>query len=289
MPKKIVIPNSLELIDKIIDKVDGFIIGLNELSINLPFYLDEKEMFILIDKLNQNNKEIFISLNKNMHNSDLSKLKDVMTKLDSVKITGVIYYDASVVNIYRELGLKFDLVWGQEHMTTNYFTINYWHSLGINYTLLSSDITLDEIIDINKNTSSKLMIQLFGYLPMFTSYRHLINNYLKTFNIDDNSGKYFIEKEDKSYSIVDESNGTTVYSNNILNGLGEVLVLKDIDYIVLNSYNIESDKFIKVIEIFNEVNDKNYDELNKEINNMFNNIDKGFLYKETVYKVKNHE
>ncbi|MBE6152018.1 MAG: hypothetical protein E7165_01730 [Firmicutes bacterium] len=288
MPKKIIIPNSLEMIKKLINKVDGFIIGIKELSTNLPFYVDDLESTISFIK--ESNKEIFVSLNKNIHNSDLPLLKEILLKLEELNVTGVIYYDASIVNLKKELNLNINLVWGQEHMTTNYLTANYWNSLGIEFMLVSNEITIDEIIEISKKTNMKLMVQLFGYIPIFNSRRHLVKNYLKTFDLDD-ADSYFIEKEGKSYSIVDDNNGTTVYSANILNGIGEYLKLmkNNIEYIILNSYEIKTEQFEKIVELFNSVSENNVDSYVETIDDMFGNIDRGFLYTETVYKVKNNE
>lgn len=289
MPKNIVIPCSLNMIERIINKVDGFIVGINRLSVNMPFYVDNIEE--VINLIKGNNKEIFVSLNKNMHNSDLPFLKETLLKLDKLDINGIIYYDASIVNLKKELGLNLDLVWGQEHMTTNYLTGNYWNSFGAKYMLTSNEITIDEIAQINKLSQSKLMVQLFGYIPIFNSRRHLVNNYLKTFDISDNTDDYLIEKEGKSYNIVDDYNGTTVYSANILNGIEEYLNLKNhnIDYIILNSYKIDEEKFNIVVDLFNSVDSNNISKYTEEIDSMFANVDRGFLYTETVYKVKGNE
>ena len=249
----------------------------------MPYYFKLTEVLDIIKK--NSDKDIFVSLNKNMHDNDLENLKDTLLKLDKTNVKAVIYYDISIVNLKQELELNLELVWNQEHMTNNYFTINYWKEHGVNYTWLSNDITLKEIKEIKENVDSKLMIELFGYVPMFTSYRHLINNYLKTFNLKEKK-EYYIEKEGKSYSIVDDERGTTVYSSNILNGLYESVELNDFDYIILNSYNIDEDCFEIVVELFNNVNDKNKEEYKKIISNMFEKTDSGFLYKETVYKVK---
>lgn len=284
MPKKLVIPNTKEMIYNLQDKVDGYILGLKDLSVNLPCYFKLDELFELINNLN--NKEIFVNINKNMHNNDLEYLKEILIKLDKTNIKGVIYYDISIVNLKKELNLSLDLVWGQEHMTTNYLTMNYWHDFGAKYIYVSSDITLEEIKQISNLAKSKLMVQIFGYQPMFTSYRHLVKNYLKTFDIKDNSKEYIIEKEGNSYSIVDDELGTTVYSRNILNGIEEYLEL-DVEYVILNSYNI--DKFEEVIDLFNNVNESNKSEHYNKIKDMYGNVDKGFLYKETVYRVKKND
>ena len=198
------------------------------------------------------------------------------------------YYDVAVLSIYKSLNLNYDLVWASEHTSTNYNTINYWNMFGVNYTYLSSDITKYEIVTISKNSKSKLMITMFGYLPMFVSKRHIVKNYLEYFNLEDNSIINYMKKEGKTYPIIDNNVGTQVYSNNILNGIKYSLDI-DVDYIVLNSFDIDLEKFIEVIKCFKSVNNENIMEYDKRINNMFNNVDNGFLDTKTIYRVKKNE
>ena len=78
-----------------------------------------------------------------------------------------------------------------------------------------------------------------------------------------------------------------VYSSHILNGLREMLILKDanISYVYLNAFKI--DNMQEIIKLFKEVNKENAKESEEKINNMLEgNTDKGFLYKETIYRVK---
>lgn len=175
------------------------------------------------------------------------------------------------------------MVWSQEHLTTNYNTCNYWYKQGISYTFISSEITKFEINNIIKNTKMKLIIPLFGYIPMFTSQRHLVNNYLETFNLKEN-GKY-LYKEEKMYPIIDNNLGTVVYSNNILNGLEEFLELKD-NYIFLNNFNIDEPKFLEIVQMYKNLNINNLEKTKLKIEEMFKNTSKCFLYTETIYKVK---
>lgn len=258
---------------------DGVIIGIKDLSVNMPAYFNLED----ISKIK--NKEIFVCLNKNMHNTDLNLLEETLNKLNNYNIKGVIFYDAAIPNICKRLNVNYDLVWNQEHMTNNYYTINFWHQNNARYTWVSNDITLRELKEIKENTSSLLMVTLFGYIPMFASKRNLIKNYLKTFNLKDESKINYIEKENKTYPIIDDDKGTFVYTNFILNGLKEKLEL-NYDYIILNSFLIDDDKFVKVVDIFNTVNIDNLDTKEKELNDMFKNLGKGFFYEETIYKVK---
>lgn len=282
MNKILTIPSSLDEINKTKDLVDGFIIGIKDMSINVNYYIDD------LDTLRDIDKDIFIALNKNMHNSDLDEVKKILLELNNYNIKGVMYYDIGVLNIYNNLDLNYDLVWAQEHLTTNYNTVNYWYDNGAKYAYISSDITEEEIIDIIKHSKSKLIVNLFGYLPMFVSKRHIVKNYLEYFNLKDESKINYIEKEEKIYPIIDNKVGTSVYSNNILNGINSMLNI-DLEYVVLNSFNIDIKDFINVINMFKSVNKDNVEEYNNKINNMFSNVDNGFLNTKTIYRVKKNE
>lgn len=274
--KILIYPNSFEQIKESIDLIDGFIVGINNLSVNTSLNILKEE----IDKYISFDKEVFVSLNKNMFNSDIDVLKETLIYLNNKNIKGILFYDLSVLNIIRKLNLNIPLVWSQEHLTNNYLTCNYYMDKGVEFVNLSGEITLDEIVEIRKNTKIKLIVPIFGYLPMFNSKRHIVNNYLDTFNLEKNSNIYYMTKENKNYPIVDDNLGTTAYSSQILNGYEELDILKNnnIDYVTLNSFNIENDKFIEVLKIFNG----NFG----NINSLLPNLDKGFLYKETIYKVK---
>ena len=118
-----------------------------------------------------------ISINKNMHNHNLDDVEKVLKKCEELMIDGIFYCDVAVLNIHRKLSLTIPLVWNAEHLATNYNTINYWAKNGISYAFLSNEITLDEIKEIKKNVTIPLIAQAFGYIPMYVSKRHAIDNY----------------------------------------------------------------------------------------------------------------
>lgn len=245
--------------------VDSFIVPIKNFSINYECYFTLDEI-----KKIETKKEVFISINRNIHNKDLENLEKVLLELNKLNIKGVIFYDISIVNLKQKLNLNYDLVWAQEHLTTNYMTINYWKSKGVNYTYLSSEITKKEINEIAENTDCKLFLNVFGRFPVFTSRRNLVKSYLETFDLKE-SKNYKLFKEDKTYPIVDTEIGTTVYTNYILNILDEIENL-NIDYAVFNPFGIED--YEKVLNSYREGKNVLYP---KEL---------GFLDKETIYKVK---
>ena len=275
--KKIIYPKSFEQINNLNNLIDGIIIGIKGLSVNTSLNITKEE----IDKYLSLGKDLFVSLNKNMFNSDIENLKDTLLYLNCKKITGILFYDLSVLNLVKKLKLNLSLVWQQEHLTNNYLTCNYYEEKGVELVSLSAEITLKEILEIREKTKLKLMVPIFGYQPMFNSKRHIVSNYLKTFHFDKKDNLYYMEKEDKKYPLWDDDLGTTAYSCNILCGIDEYKCLeeKGIDYVTFNGFNIDDNTFKKVLERFNG------DERIR-IDDLISNLDTGFLYKETIYRVK---
>lgn len=261
------IPKNIEEVYNLSKYYDGLILSMENLSINYPVFSFDEIKKIINDI---RDKKIFINLNKNMHNDDIPLLKNVLKELDELNIDGIFYYDLSVYNI----GTKHDLVWSVCHMTTNYKTCDFWNRRGVKYTFLSNEITLNEIEEISKNTSMDLIVQVFGYVPIFASKRNIIKNYKKTFNIDDDSDVNYIKNENDLYPIINQ-NETVVYNSKILNAIDEIEKYENmnIKYFIINSFLIDN---------IEEVLKKFKNNIKFEIENQ----GKGFLYEETIYKVK---
>lgn len=276
----LIIPDNINQIMDNIDLYDGLILSLEGFSVNARYTLTLDEIKDIRSKLDK--KDIFVSINKNIENNELNDLEKILLELNNININGVLYSDVALVT-YKDK-LNYDLVWAQEHLVTNYETINYWNSFGVNYAYVSSDLNINEIKDIVKNSKCKLLVNLFGYQSMFVSKRNIVDNYLKYFKLDNNSDVYYMKKEGKTYPIVDK-NYTYAYSNNIYNGIKEYFNIK-CDYYVVNGFLIDNEKFNKVLSIIGNLSLKNVEKSDLQIVDMFSNIDTGFLYQNVVSKVK---
>lgn len=262
MHKKIIIPKNIKQVQTLSPWIDGVLLPLRDYSMNYvdTYTLDEIDDFI------ENTKEVFILMNKNFHHDELQRVKDVCEQLNKKNIAGIFFYDLAIVHL--KMQEKVPLIWDQEHLTTNYLTMNYWYEKGIDSVHISSEITKDEIIEIQNQTKNTLFMTVFGYVPIFTSQRNLVKNYINTFHLQ-TSKEYKIEKDGKKYPIIDQKEGTFVYHSHILDIREEIQDLK-IDYWIYNANEIEESIFEEVIK-----NDKKIE-----------NSNLGFLYQETIYKVK---
>ena len=270
---------------KVSPYTDAFLLGVQDFSTNFACYFTVAEISKLVNELPE--KEIFVSVNKNMHEQDLEPLKKLLRKLNNLNIAGIYYYDPALVLLKQEGIIKHPLIWHQEHLTTNYATCNFWHQAGVSGACLSGEITLKEILEIQKHVTMPLTVPVFGYLPMFVSRRNLVENYLKIFHLPKKGEHYQIRKEGYTYPIINDSMGTQVYSSHILNAYRELSILKEarISYVLLNGFQIPSDIFLEVLKLY-QSEDGN-EEVESQISDLLNqNTDKGFLYKETIYRVK---
>ena len=107
MSKLVIIPNSIDSIYNLVNKdIDGFILSIKNLSVNASFYITVDELENIIPIIKKNNKKIYISVNKNMFNSDLDNLKDTLIKLNNMDIDKILFYDLSVLSLVNKLNIN---------------------------------------------------------------------------------------------------------------------------------------------------------------------------------------
>lgn len=258
-----------------------FILGLKDFSSGYDNEIDIDSIRELKENLNV---ELFIAVNKNIFNRELDELKEKLIELDSIGVSGILFYDLSILSLCKELDLKINLVWNQTHMVTNYNTCNYYYDKGVNYGVISSEITLDEINEIISKTNMKFFLNIFGYQIMGYSKRHLLDNYFKATSMKRNNKRYVIKNHEEDYIIEEENNGNAIYNGKLLNG-SIIVPNVNVDYLILNDFNINKEVFMKVLLLYKKLVDTKDENIIKEIDSIVGD-DRGFFFKKTIYKVK---
>lgn len=272
------------------DYVDGVILPLEGFAVQSGCYFTYEEIESIVSK--NVSFDVFVSINKNMFNKDIEPLKEMLLKLDKLKLKGILFYDLSLLQLKKELDLSIPFVWNQTYMVNNYKTCDYYFSEGVKYALLSSEITLEEIKEIVSKSNITSMIFVLGFPVVAFSKRKLISNYYKDL------GKNSLEKLEifddlsgDSYEIVENSDGTNFYLKNVVNGTSIIKDLYDLDvsYIVMRNYGISSSLFENLL-----VDTKKYIEGNCQDDSYIEKYRKlgdntGFFFKKTIYQVKKNE
>lgn len=272
MKKILVTPKSLENLGQVLEKdIEGIILPIKDLAVNSSVYFTIDDIKSII---NLTSKEVCVLINKIMHSEDLELLEQTLIKLNKMNISKIFFYDLSVMNICNRLNINKELVVFQDHLNASLYSNNFYQKRKIAYSTITNDITIDEINEVSKY--NKLIIISYGYLPIFYSRRHLISNYLEYIKEDKKNNIYYIKNKEEKYPILEEKEGTTIYTSKPINLINEIDKI-NVDYIILNAFNIDDEEFLYMLDRY--INNK---KTNKEEYT-------GFLNKETVYKVSDYE
>lgn len=269
--------------------IDAFLFGLKDFSVNYP-EISFEEIKELSKKYS-----LFLAVNKNIRNEELDALDALLDSLSKLPLEGILFYDLAILELVKQKKYKLPLVWNQTHMVTNYPTCNYYYEQGVSYGYLSNEITLDEMIEIKKNTKMKLFVQLFGYPVVSHSRRSLVTNYFKDIQKNPEKETYQLKDKTEDGFLIHESKaGTTILFGKVINGTKALYSLLEskMDYGVIDRNGIDSKIGNQVIDTFLEIrkNGKNHTEQERKV--LIDKITQlvgdytGFFYQKTIYKVK---
>ena len=267
--------NFLEYLD---DGLDGMILPLESFSVDYFKYYsisDIKECRKSTDKL------LYVVINKMIFNNELDSLLNILKELETLKVDGAFFYDLAVLSLVKENKININLIYNGTHMVTNSNTINLYYDLGVKGVYLSNEITKDEVLNIRHNTKSDLFILLLGNPVVAMSRRNLLASYF--INKNKSKSDLITIKEPKSgqeFLVKEDSNGTTFFYNRRLNlsNVYKELVDSGINYGIIEQGGFSSNQYKELIKAFVNFNKTKIDELAGH--------NRGFLYRETIYKVK---
>lgn len=246
---------------------DGYIFPLRDYSMDyeIKFTLEE------IESLRNDSKKCFIVINRMFFESDLDNLDKILTRIATMNIDGVLYYDDAILELKIENNYNINLYISKNYMMTNSDTINFYHRYGVKGVVLSNEITLDEIKMIRENTKLEIMQLLIGYPVVATSRRSLNTNSGNLERLE------VIEpKSRQHYKLIEDKFGTSFISLKRFNGC-KYLEGIDMDYGIVYQDDLDNDTVNKLVEDIKTNNIKEIDELVGR--------NRGFLNRKTIYKV----
>ena len=282
---KVLVEVASKNIEEYVDKCDALLLGIRKFSVMnmVSFTVDEIEDIVL--KYPQ--LEIFVKMDKNIFNEEIEEVGKCLTELNDIPIRGVFFYDLALLELKHELSLSFDLVWSQTHMVTNYRTCDYYYQKGVSYALLSKEITLDEIVEISKESSVQTIVEVVSLPSVGFSRRKLVHNYYEYYQEQGTSSLTVLEKvTNKKYLVREEENGTGFLLDEVLNGTSVIssLYQAGVDYVLFREEGIPA--FLELIRdtkkyISLGCSDTSYVEKYKKLGD-----NTGFFFKKTIYRVK---
>ena len=215
-----------------------YIAGNEKYSCKLPAYFGVD----LVEKYS----DLYISINKIFHEDELDDLYNYIKYLKNKKIRGIFFSDFSVYTIAKELDMLNLLIYDPNTLVTNYKELEFFEDK-IKGVVISPFISKEELKEF-KSEKLELYFLGNGRINLFYSKRNLISNYCLYHNVDNSfiNDKLLLKEElrpDYYYPIIQDKNGTFIYSPYIYSCLDMENELDNIDYLIIDL--VYDKKFIK--------------------------------------------
>lgn len=215
----------------------------------------------------------YILINRILDCKSLDLLKELL--IQNKKIKGIVYDDFGVLHLINELNLDVEKICYQNHFATNYKSINenleYSDSV-----VVSTDITKNEIVEIQENVNKEIVLFAFGLVQAMYSRRTLLHNFYEEFSLEENDVASIYENvSDNNFLMVQNEYGTVGYQKKYFNGFELFDNTMNVKYYLVNPLFLNKKE---QLELVNCIKNKKFD--------MNIDFDYGFLNKETIYKLK---
>ena len=274
------------LLERVLPLVDGVIIGRFFTS---SYHLSSSEMRIINNYYKANEKKLYVQIDDFVTQDDLSELRDYMGFINSLEPDGIYFHDLGVYQMAREYDLVPKLIYDGKSVLCNSIDTRFMLKRGIDAVMLSRELTLEEIKEIATNNPGQVDIQIFGHQRMSYSRRKFLKNYFREIEKDydylNKETLYLIEeKRDYKMPIVEDENGTYIYTDYIIEMFEEVPQLNGlIKRGVIDTLFIENDnQILQACRDYGRLNASNAGFIKENFRHAYPDVyDSGYLYQKT--------
>ena len=275
MPKTIL---SISSLDDLNLEADAYALGYEKYTLFAAHYFSYEEIKSIKDK------NIFILMNALIHEKEVEEAIKEVDKLISLGVgfiiqdIGLLKYLSTKVDKNKLLFFPYTYICNKEELSA------YYDLLGVDINI-SNELTLEEI----KTTlsSGHAVFNLFGYTPIYQSYRKILSLYQQEKRLDLPSEIYLKEntRNDK-YPVIENKYGSVIFRSHPNSYLENYSYVKEADYLFIDSFKIEHSLLVKIMELTNKLIKEEIKEgdILKEYQEIgFTSFD-DFKYKKTVVK-----
>ena len=223
------IPNSKD-ISKFNEEL---ILPLEGYSIGFDIYFSALE----IEEISKTRK-VNVIINKFFHKKDIDSIDSVLEKLEHVN-----YFFIEDLGLINKID-KEKIVLSQNHIITNYDSINYFKEIGIKNVVVCNELTKEELISIREKTSSNLFYFFIARNNLMYSKRHLLSSFYEYKSSFGEKTRVIKEKvSGKELIIKEENDGTLIFDKNIFSANLYMKELSGYNFIInFSNMNIDETK-----------------------------------------------
>jgi len=227
---------TLNDLSKLDSRINGVIIGNSKFAVRLVKSFD-------LDIIDSIEKDIYISVNKIFHMSELKELERYLIEVKKKNVKGIFFSDLGVYQICKRLNLTDKLIYDPITLIVNKMELLYFENK-IKGIVVSPFISIENLKEF-KSDKLELYFLGNGRIPLLYSKRPLLTNYAKYHDMEEDFifNKLYIKEElrESIFPIIQDENGTHVFSPYIFSSLG--FRLDNIDKLIIDL--VYDNEFIK--------------------------------------------
>ena len=259
------------------------------------YQMSLEDLVYINDQCLKYNLKRYISINSIIKEDELEQLDAYIDLLKQLDVDGIYFSDFAVANKAYSKDIQDKLIYDPYNLNTNQKDIAFFGEYDVP-SVLSRELTLDEMKEIVKSRPLLCDIQIFGHLRISESKREFISNYFRNFNINENPKNketYTIMEKTRDYKlpIMEDEHGTCIYTDYVFamfEGINELS--KYINRAIIDDIFVPSELINDYVRNINNFKPESLDVIKESLKINYPNItlSNGYLFQKTTdVKVEN--
>lgn len=238
-----------------LDNVDAYLLANRQFSYRFV------ESFC-INKINkvrkyahENNKKVYVLINKIFKDDELEKLDVFLTKLKKAKVDGIFFTDFAVFMLAEKLEMSDKCIFYHETFLRNTYDILTYQESGINKIICSKDMHLKDIKLLPKEKKDTYGIICFGYIPLYESQRKILTHYISMNKLPKSlihSTTLSLKEHtrDDRYKVIEQEGVSSIFDSKVYSYLSYIKELSEnINMFIVDSLFFETSYIKEVVEL----------------------------------------
>ncbi|MCO7126955.1 U32 family peptidase [Sporolactobacillus shoreicorticis] len=250
---------SLEQAEALINAgADRLYVGGHPFGLRLPKPLNLESIGQIADLAHRHGKKITVACNALMHNEQIHKLAPYLSQLGKFAVDTVSIGDPGAIFILRELGLPLPFIYDAGTLVTSAEQIAFWISQGASGAISARELTLKELIAMQKKLDRPIEVQVYGPTCIHQSGRPLLKNYFNyTGEVPKNDQTLYLrdpKNSDSHYPIFEDTDGTHIFSTDDLSLMGQLKLMYEngLTKWKLDGVLLHGGRFVQITALFDE-------------------------------------
>lgn len=230
---------SIDNLIKLPNLADGYVLGYEKYT----FFAKRRFSFEEI-KIFKEPQKIYLLLNVMLHEKQVEDFRLEVEKLSLLDINFIVQ-DLGMVKILKKCVDASRIIYNPYTLVCNLEEYRvYRENLGITIGI-SSQLSIDNLEKFKDDS----FITLYGYIPIYQSYRKVISLYSTYHEL--NAPKETLIKEatrDDKHHIIENEYGSAIFSSEPVDLVGDIERLKDAKYLFIDTSYVDDEKIEQILE-----------------------------------------